>query len=156
MKSDNDYRPANVCPRSSRRTRAQSRARRNCSHTLHISDTFSFLGFLVFFKENLCSYLDWLGWIEVIPSENNFFLLWWLVHWQMFLLPGQGMQVKTLLSFGRSERRVYLGLKVFSSCEWAPRIRFSWTNLPTLQTRQPSMCLRRMVKWLLGETVLKI
>ena len=68
-----------------------------------------------------------------------------------------GMQVKT--SFGRGSelaRKVYLGLKVFSSCEWAPRIRFSWTKRPTLQTRQPSMCLRRMVKWLLGETVLKI
>ena len=36
---------------------------------------------VLFFKGNLCSYLGWLDWIEVIPSENNFLLLWWLVHW---------------------------------------------------------------------------
>ena len=109
------------------------------------------LAFLTFLREkvNECRlpqnkvYLHRLVWIEIFPWVDNFLFLWRLVHRQLFLRSGLS---RNILSKNTQKIYIcrYLGLKVFSSCECVPRMRFSWTKRFILQTRQPSMCLREV------------
>ena len=132
------YLTATSCQQRRLHNHDRNRAKRSYSRTPRISE------------KNICRllilqnkvYLHKLVWIEIFPWVDNFFFLWRLVHWQLFFCSDKGIFCQRWLDSQKSCISWYLGLKVLSSCECVPRMRFSWTNRFILQTRQPSMCLQ--------------